>query len=73
METLKGLVPNLRNVQNEIVFFVGAILSVLSVVEAELLDLNITDLSSWQHFVPVVVAAVARAFNTGPVTAASSA
>jgi hypothetical protein len=71
METLKGLVPNLRNLKNEIVVIVGAVMSVLSVVEAELFDLNITDLSSWQHFVPVVVAAVARAFNTGPVTAAN--
>lgn len=67
---LKNLVPQVKRVKNEIVFYVGLVGTLLLELEVVLNDADVTDLNSWQALVPAVTALVARAFNTGPETAA---
>lgn len=69
---LKGLIPKLREWKNELVFYVGAGLTVATAVLQVVDATEVDDLPGWAALVPVVTTLIARGFNTGPVTAANA-
>lgn len=70
---LATFIPQLNRVKNEVVMWVGIVISVLLYVQEELAGLDWTSIDGWMTLLPAAVAYIARQFNTGPETAAANA
>ena len=60
--------PQINNIRNEIVFYIGVAVSILLAVAEVIEGWDVDSVSSWYTLVPVIMAAIQRNFAYGPET-----